>query len=741
MTPTVPPTKTPTPLKTPTAPPTGTPTAPPTATPSTTPTPWQQGCLDGWTQVLYLEEEFDTVPPSGWTITDNPMSACSWQSGTIAGNPNNTGGTGNFADADRAACGGALMSELRSPELDFSLNENPWVEFKTDMNVTNGAMCRVYAIIEETTWWELTAINYSMRGPRTITLPLYGAAWEDEVQVSFEYFASDSDGWWQIDDVRLYGCQLILTTPTPPPSPTPTSQPPSPTPTSQPPSPTPTPYVSTTTTTTATTTTTTTTITTTSSTTSTTTTVTTTTTTTTTAASTPTPTASPTAPDTPAPTGTPTPAPYCAAALMVEGVEDAWIEIPRSGQSLGWQYTFVPAVDPISGTSMGNVADNRNLFNDGGTLPEDEGLAVRLDSFNPHTGSILAGDTLNLTYTFSGSGTPQNLPLLLPPMSWSSQTQVVFYYSGTGEPYSDRWLCHSLLPAGTPPTPTPTCSVSVPTPTPPLTTTTTESTTTITTTTTISTTTTAAGESGAVIGDYNGDGTSDIAIFRASSGAWMVRSLTRVWFGAASDQPVPRDYSGDGAWDFAIYRPSLGKWMVRGLTSAFYGVATDVPVPGDYDGDGASDIALFRPSIGKWLVRSGLQAYYGFAADTVVPGDYNGDGTTDIAVFRPSIGKWLVRGGTQVYYGVATDTVVPGDYTGDGSCDFAVWRETNGVWLVKNGPHVYWGTSGDVVQPADYDGDGTMDFAVWRPASSRWIIYNFVNYYYGAPTDEPVTNP
>nr|HPJ72256.1 right-handed parallel beta-helix repeat-containing protein [bacterium] len=54
---------------------------------------------------------------------------------------------------------------------------------------------------------------------------------------------------------------------------------------------------------------------------------------------------------------------------------------------------------------------------------------------------------------------------------------------------------------------------------------------------------------GAGSGDYDGDGTADVAVFRPSSGAWLVRGLTRTWFGGDGDLPVPRDYSGDGTWE------------------------------------------------------------------------------------------------------------------------------------------------------------------------------------------------
>ena len=68
---------------------------------------------------------------------------------------------------------------------------------------------------------------------------------------------------------------------------------------------------------------------------------------------------------------------------------------------------------------------------------------------------------------------------------------------------------------------------------------------------------------------------------------------------------MPGDYDGDGLTDVAVYRPSTGAWMLRtsgsnyALTSYTWGVSTDMAVPGDYDGDGRTDVAVFRPSTGS----------------------------------------------------------------------------------------------------------------------------------------------
>jgi hypothetical protein len=127
-------------------------------------------------------------------------------------------------------------------------------------------------------------------------------------------------------------------------------------------------------------------------------------------------------------------------------------------------------------------------------------------------------------------------------------------------------------------------------------------------------------------------------------------SATHTWGGGA-DIPVAGDYDGDGKTDVAIFRPSTGMWFIinsstsSGLTYS-WGGSDDVPVPADYDGDGKTDVAVFRPSTGVWFIlnsstSAGSTTTWGGSGDIPVPGDYDGDRRADVAV--PTLDRHVVH--------------------------------------------------------------------------------------------------
>ena len=266
--------------------------------------------------------------------------------------------------------------------------------------------------------------------------------------------------------------------------------------------------------------------------------------------------------------------------------------------------------------------------------------------------------------------------------------------------------------------------------------------------------------------DFDGDGKSDISVFRPSVGDWYVQRSQAgsfgVRFGLATDKIVPADYDGDGKTDVAVYRPSNGIWYVvksSDGTFAFhaFGLADDVPVPGDFDGDGKADISVFRPSDSTWYrlnSRDGsfFGRQFGASGDKPVMGDFDGDGKADLALFRPSNGVWYqIRSSNGAFFGeqfgVGDDKIVPADYDGDGKTDLAVYRASNGFWYIRGSEtsafsQFQFGAANDIPAPGDFDGDGKADLSVFRPSDGNWYRTNsgngsFFAFPFGTNGDRP----
>lgn len=270
--------------------------------------------------------------------------------------------------------------------------------------------------------------------------------------------------------------------------------------------------------------------------------------------------------------------------------------------------------------------------------------------------------------------------------------------------------------------------------------------------------------------DFDGDGKTDIGIFRPAGPAsewWVNRSSTgmtfALQFGSSTDRITPADYTGDGKADIAFFRPASGEWFVlRSEDFSFFsfpfGTNGDVPVPADYDADGKADYAVFRPASATWFISQSSGAptrieQFGVNGDKPVVADYDGDGKADVGIFRPSQGEWWVQrslaGLLSMAFGTGTDKPVQGDYTGDGKADVALWRPSTGEWFVVRSENSSFysfpfGVNGDSPSPGDYDGDGRFDATVFRAPSATWFIARTSAgtqiVQFGASTDKPIPN-
>lgn len=242
--------------------------------------------------------------------------------------------------------------------------------------------------------------------------------------------------------------------------------------------------------------------------------------------------------------------------------------------------------------------------------------------------------------------------------------------------------------------------------------------------------------------DFAGDLAANIVSY--NQGWWhvLMSDVVNHWsdaykWGTKVDWPVCGDFDGDGVSDFAVFRTTTGRWYINGtqgnLIVQKWGIPGDVPVPNDFDGDGLADFAIFRKN-GWWAVKPssgapGEKIKWGISGDIPVPGDYDGDGKTDYAVFRPKSNKWYINATTagifQKKWGVSGDIPVPADYDGDGITDFAIYR--SGWWVIEYSTTstkvvIKWGVSGDSPVPGDYDGNGKDNVAVFRNRQAKWII-------------------
>ncbi|TXH70110.1 MAG: hypothetical protein E6Q83_07235 [Thiothrix sp.] len=227
-----------------------------------------------------------------------------------------------------------------------------------------------------------------------------------------------------------------------------------------------------------------------------------------------------------------------------------------------------------------------------------------------------------------------------------------------------------------------------------------------------------------LIGDFNGDQLEDVASFAqysshkvfvalSTGNALTNKNLWKTQF-ALGDEPVGvGDFNGDGKSDLIIFTHNEKNQLYVALstgtsfaeTNLWFGLKTaqdGQQVLGDFNGDGKDDVATVQKASGKIFVHlssgSRFRVQRQWASETaldfqqVIVGDFNGDHQADLG-FSLASGEFKVSLSTGASFSAATvwhsnlvagvTQLVVGDFNADGKDDIAsyVQSEAGGIYL------------------------------------------------------------
>ncbi len=174
----------------------------------------------------------------------------------------------------------------------------------------------------------------------------------------------------------------------------------------------------------------------------------------------------------------------------------------------------------------------------------------------------------------------------------------------------------------------------------------------------------------------------------------------RVRFGSAGDVPVVGDWNGDGRTDLGVYRAATHTFeiaeggVVRTISTPFSVGRDEQPLAGDWDGGGRDTVALYRPAdhLLRWAAANlpdtqWRQTREEGGANSVVAGKWRCNGRTELAFFSPP-GSFRFpaddAAGTPFPFARSGDVPVAGDWNGDGTVTIGVYRPSSGTFFLRN---------------------------------------------------------
>ncbi|QDU61409.1 hypothetical protein Pan216_22650 [Planctomycetes bacterium Pan216] len=179
------------------------------------------------------------------------------------------------------------------------------------------------------------------------------------------------------------------------------------------------------------------------------------------------------------------------------------------------------------------------------------------------------------------------------------------------------------------------------------------------------------------VGDWDGNGTINVGVARIVDGIlhWFLNTseindfdpsqFTMGLFGIEGDQAIVGDWDGNGRSDIGIHRSSTATWSFDmdgdfafgpADLNLVYGNPGDTPVVTAVGAEQFAQIGVVRGA--TWFLNqsSSVSAFdpanfrtpfvYGVGTDSFFMGDWNGDFVSEIGIFRPSVFSLNVNGDT-----------------------------------------------------------------------------------------------
>ncbi len=278
------------------------------------------------------------------------------------------------------------------------------------------------------------------------------------------------------------------------------------------------------------------------------------------------------------------------------------------------------------------------------------------------------------------------------------------------------------------------------------------------------------------VGDFNGDGKSDLAVANAASndvtillgngsGAFAPAAGSPVAAGSGPVSVAVGDFNGDGQPDLAVANPFLNTVSVllnngggsfvpaAGSPFASGGIEPRSLAVADFNGDGIRDLAVanFGSNTVLVLLNDGSGGFgpaapvgVGSGPLSVAVGDFNGDSKRDLAVANFLVdtvtvllgngnGTFAPAAGSPFATGTNPTSVAVGDFNGNAKLDLAVTNQGSNTVsvLLGNGngtfnPKTDFGTgSGPFsVAVADFNGDGKPDLVTANQGGNVSVLLN-----------------